>query len=804
MELCALDNLNQDLRHSVRFFRRNPTFTVVAALTLALGVGANTTMFGLVDALMLRPPAHVREPEKLVRVLAAPNYVGYLRLSGDLSTLDLAAYARNVLTLGLGTDATEILTECVTHTYFPLLGVQPVLGRTFTQAEDVPGGPSLVILGYGLWQSRFGGDPAAIGKTLRIANRTYTVMGVAPRNFGGLELEPADAWILLTGSPALCSFSGRDILFSSAGAWLDTIGKLRGPFTLAEAEKEVEFASINITGTTNGSGDRGVDSPVLVPIFETASRAGSRHSRAALSAAGASATLLLIACFNVACLLSIRLLERRQEIAVRLQLGARRMRIVHQLLLESLVLALFSGAVAVVVTVWIAGLVRQFFPLDLARDFLNLRAFIVLAAFTFFSGILSGAFPAMQTARSSIGELLRSGDVVVNERSRLRSALLLGQMALSLALVVVSGLFVRSVQNVEHNPGYDLEDVIIITVDLKKAGYGPEAIRTTFESLLDRVRQIPLVESAGLSYAPLLDSGGSSRAAPIWIPSEAELSLGGVPIFDAVSPGYFAALGTRIVRGRAFSPLDNASGKPVAVLSENLANQIGPNEQAVGKGIVIGSMWFEVVGISESRRSITRVTEEFFIPLDQVSLYDSTIAPQTLIVRPRISPDQAVPVLAAAIRGAFPDLPFVNVRALLDLADAQTRSWRLGATMFGLFGALATALAVVGLYGVLTFMVRRRTREIGIRMALGAAGRDILRFVVRQALLLVVFGWVLGMALALLFGRLIQSQLFHVTSTDGTSFVIASLALVLTAFIACSLPAARAVSVNPAAALRHE
>ncbi len=799
---ATTDGILQDLRHSVRSLRRSPGFAAVAIVTLGLGIGANIAMFGLVDALLFRLPEHVRDPRGLVSVRHARNYVDYLGLARSARTLDVAAYTKRELSLGRGTDAIPIQVECVTQSYFPVLGLQPMLGRSFTKGEETVGGQRVAVLDHGLWQSRFGGDPSVIGESLTISGHNYDVVGITPRGFTGAQMESVDAWILLTSSPEECSFTGTDLLAATRGAWLKTIGRIRDGFALAHAEAEISGLSSSGERPMSEAVRESLPASALEPFYEPTTDRLSREGRVALWLSVGSTLVFVIACLNVAGLLSIQAIERRGEIAMRFQLGATRMRVVRQMVTENLVLAFSCVLVAWLVGIWIRMLLEGFFPQHAAAGLFNTRLFGVMAGFIFLAAIFTGTTSAMPISRVDPGRVLRGGTSLVSEGSKLRNVLLIGQITLAFVLVVCSGLFLRSVENVMKDPGYDVDRVIMATVDLRKAGYGFEEQRSVFNDLLDRVLQLSDVEYAGFSsHSMILGAGGAAfstgiRGAPDRQSEQA--------IYNAISPQYFATLGTPVLRGRAFESDDSSS--PVAVVDTDLAARLWPNEDPIGQCAWMGADCYEVVGLIPSRRhsTITRVNHEFFVPILQEGRHEGLSIPKALFIRAGGSPKALIPQLVTALQSVDEDLPFVNVRLLSELAVAETLSWRLGATVFGVFGMLAVVLAGIGVYGVLALSVRQRTAQIGLCMALGANPLAILSRMLRDGLILVGVGFLGGVGAALAVTRFIRSFLFEVTPTDPSAFLAASLIIGLMALAGCVFPAARAARVDPAVALRGE
>jgi putative ABC transport system permease protein len=801
--------LLRDVRYAARRLRWQPAFTLVVVLTLALGVGANAVMFGLVDVLMLRTPDHVRDLEQLVNINRAPNYVRYLQLTERVRSLDLAAYTRQSLSFGRGADAIEVRAECVTPTFFPVLGTPPFMGRTFLPGEDALGRELTAVIAHSFWRRQFGGDPGVLGRSAAIAGRQYSIVGVAPRDFSGLEIGAVDVWILLAAAPEACSFTGTNLLRSDGGSWLRTIARVRDGYTLEQASADADAAGLEPDRVVRADGSIGAGDPTvrLDPIgTRIAARDGVwRQSRLALWLAGGAAALLLVACANVAGLLSTRAIERRREIAVRVQLGASRSRIFVQLLAENFFLGILCALVAVPIAAWIGSVLRAFLPLGAADALLNGRSLALLAAFAAIAGIASGVVPALQTSRADIVCHLRGGQAIADVRTRFRTAVVVLQVAVALVLAVGAGLFVRSVQHFRSDLAYDLDDVIVAAVDFKKAGYRRAAdITAIYDEMFARVRQLPQVEAASLRSGSLLGAGGATRVSAVRRTAN-DVSTG-FHASIAITPDYFATAGIRIVQGRAFTASDDTSAKPVVILNETLAERMFDKQDPIGKCVMIGGLLCrEVVGVSElARRGVpgrSQAESELFVPLAQ-SL-DGETAPQMLLVRPRASSAGAPAAIAAAVRSVSPDLPYVQVRSLGDLADVEARSWRMGATIFSLFGTLAVLLAAVGIYGTLAFSCRQRTAEIGVHMALGATPRDVVNLVLRQGLIMVAAGVAIGCAAAFSLTGAIRSLLFNVAPTDALTFSASAAVIVLAGIAGCCIPAYRAARTDPAVALRY-
>jgi putative ABC transport system permease protein len=801
-----LEILIQDVRYALRRMRRQPGFTALIALTLALGVGANAAMFGLVDVLMFRTPAHVPEPERIVSVDGAGNYVAYQELLERVRSLEPTAYTRYTLSLGQGAEAVPLRAECVTSTYFSVAGTSPWWGRGFMPEDEQLGAPRTVVLSHAFWQSHFAADPRVVGAPVVVAGRPFDVIGIAPRGFTGLGLGTTDAWIPLAALPEACSVMGRNMLRSAEGFWLRTVARLREGVTLRQAAAELA----SVEGDMSARPKRLVDgtfvdsSFVLTPLYASRRASLSGDGRLALWLAGGAAMLLLLASANIAGLLWTHTLDRGREIAVRLQLGASRRRLFGQLLLEHLLIAVIGGAAAVLAGTWIGQALRAYFPTAVDADLMGSRTVLAIAGLAVAAGVLSGLIPALQASKAGAERFLRTGQSVMVARSRLRSALLSVQVGLALILVVAAGLFVTSVQNYRRDFAYDLDRVVVASIDFRRSSVRtPQEIHGIFQTLEARVRQMPQVERTALSAAPVLESGGPVRIFAIRRSQEdpsAEMNA-----LSEVSTDYFATLGLTMQSGRGFTPADLA-GEPVVIINDALAAKLFPGEDPVGQRLLLGSGQAEIVGVSRPFRASIRpgsqAESQVFVPLSETSIFATM--PQVLLVRTRRAAASALPAIAAALQSAAPDLPYVNVRTLEGLADVQARSWLLGATVFGLFGTLAVILAGIGIYGALAFSIRQRTVEIGVRMALGAVRRDIARMVLQHGALVVSLGVGLGLAGAFAGSRYVESLLFNVAAADPAIFAIASVVVVVAALLGCVVPAIRAVRVDPAVALRAD
>ena len=819
-----MDSLISDLRYAVRTLLRAPGFTAAAVLCFAIGIGANATMFGVVDTLLLRPPAHVVAPERVARVYVRHDEPGLgVFTTPSVSYPDLLDWSEHVpafeatagffntdVTLDRGIDATQARAMLATPSFFTLLGVRPAVGRFFSEDENgPPHGASVAVLSYGFWQRRFGGDPAALGRDLLVDGERYTVIGVAPRGFSGVELRGADLWLPARAMARGITFmEGNDKVVTRNWQWIEVIGRLRPGATAESAARQATRASkLAVAGTADSSRAGTV---LMGGILRDRGPERSASARVSLWLGGVSLAVLLIACANVANLLLARASRRRREIAVRLAIGIGRGRLVRQLIAESLVLALLGGGAALLVAAWGGTLIRTLLLPDIGAldDAVSGRVLAFTAIATAATGLLCGLLPALQTTRPEMAAALKAGAREgTYRRSRTRAALLVAQVALTLVLLVGAGLFARSLRNaVSLDLGYDAERLIAVTMDLGSAGASGRSTEAVFLDMRERVAALPGIESAsvGITMPLWMNFSWSLR-----VPGRDSLPrMRGGYAANAVTPEFFQTTGIAIRRGRALSSGDGRGTAPVAVINEALARIAWPGQNAIGKCFHIAAdslPCFEVVGIAESsfRDELGEdPAPQYWIPLGQ-TLPDMPKS-RLMFVRAKGDPSSQVTAIRRAMHAAAPDLPYANVRPFEDMLDPLLRPWRLGASMFALFGLVALALAVIGLYGVLAYTVSQRTQEIGVRVALGAQARDVLRLVVGEGVRVAAVGIALGAVAAWIGTRALAALLFDVSAHDPAVFVTVALALLGAAIAASWIPAWRASRTDPASALRSE
>ena len=820
-----VDTLKQDLAYSLRQLRRSPGFALAAVITLALGIGANATMFGVIDRLLLRPPAHVADPARLMSFT-------YVRTAKDGSTYDqdvlsyplyrdlletrsferVAAYGSTSLALGRGADARRIRARRVSANFFATLGARPAIGRFFVPEDDGnPIAPPVAVLGYGFWQSHFGGDRGVLGRTLPLGDGKYTVVGVAPERFVGTEQHAVDVWIPLTAGVAPEDYANW--LTGRQAFWLRVVGRLRPGAGQRAAEADAS--------ATIRAGDRraGVDSTwiartkprvTLVSARPRDARAKDPDAKVSLLLGGVSLLVLILACANVANLLLARGMRRRRESAVRLALGVSRRRLLRLLMLETLVLAAVGGVAAILVARWGGELVRRvlFAGIDWIDSPVDARvlAYTALAALT--TGALAGLAPALQATSPQLAGALREGTREGRvHRSRARRALLLVQASLTVVLLVGTGLFVRSLRRIEALPlGMQVDEVLLASMSTSGTSYKPKELVAIYRQFEATARSIPGVRNVAVGTTLPF---ASAWAESVNVPGRDSLPLtrAGGPYFNAVSPDFFDAVGTRVLRGRGFTAADRSSGARVVVVNETLARLWWPTDSPLGRCMKIGGDTMpcsEIIGVVENSRRFQLLEDEgaqFFMLLEHAPAYAQ---PTVAFIRVQGDPQALVGTIRRRLQMSMPNLPYVSVEPYQDHVSPQTRSWRLGATMFGAFGALALVLAAVGLYGVLAYDVSQRVHEMGVRVALGARSSHVFRLVVGDGLRIVLAGATVGFALALLAGRFVAPLLFQTSPREPAVFGVVALVVLTVALMATLVPAWRAGRVDPVVALRAE
>lgn len=818
----------QDVRHAVRGIRHEPAFAVLVTITLALGIGANASMFGILDRLLLRGPEHVVESERIARLYQTTvppgigefteSTVGYVTYSdlrtGTRAFSEVAAYTgAGDMTLGEGEDAEQVPVRWVTWSYFPLLGVRPALGRFFGEAEDrPPSGEALAVIGYGAWQRIFGGDRAAVGKEVTLGGRKYTIVGIAPESFTGHAREATDFWLPVS---ARVPQPTEDWATTRFAQWLEVIARLAPGVTLDQASTQATAAH---RSAYDGSVDYEAEATLSMrPLWFDSSGREALEVTVSRWLLGVSVIVLLIACANVANLLLARAVRRRREIAVRLALGIGRGRLLRLLLLEGLLLAGAGGAAGVLVSVWGGQFVRvTLLPnVEWTGGPVDGRMLLFTAAATMLTGILVGLLPALMASRQNLTSALKEGTRQAGSaRGGVRIGLTVAQAALSMVLLVGAGLFIQSLRNVRNlDLGIEPERVLTIRPTwLASGARSPdeqaaenERRNTVRLQALERLRAHAGVESAALAVGLPFSNRFTVR---LRVPGYDSLPRlpGGGPYVQAVTSDYFRTVGTRTISGRVFTPADRDGSEPVAIVSETMARTLWPGADPIGSCLHIGSddpPCSRIVGVvHDTHRDALREDPamQYYVPFGQ----ERGIGGTSLLARPRGDPAAAIEALRAEVRAIDPTLSFIHVSTLQERIDPQVRPWRLGATMFGIFGALALLVAAVGLYSVMSYTAAQRAHEMGVRMALGAEARDILRLILRAGVGTAALGVAIGAVLAWIGGRYVEELLFGTSARNGTVFLGVAFFLLVVSVAASLIPARRATRVDPVVALRAE
>jgi predicted permease len=822
--LVVLETLGQDLRYAARGLAARPVFTGGVVLTLALGLGANATMFGIVDRLLFRSPATLRDAASVNRIyvsydwdgerrtdlnFAFPTYRDFVRNARSVDAI--AAFQTRQLPVGEGEDTREMRVTIASASYFSFFNARPVHGRFFDSVEDsVPQGAPVVVLGYGFWQTKFGGREDVIGQTMRINQQVRTIIGVAPEGFVGLSDQGVPAAYIPMSSYA-SEVRGTRYVDGYGWTWAELVTRRKPGVSIAAAETDLKASYYESwRKELNGappSPDSARAAVALGPVQLNRGPLAGRESVVARWIGGVALIVLLIACANVANLLLSRAIGRQREIAVRLALGVSRGRLVRQLMTESMVLALLGGAAGVCIAQWGAGALRAFFfttdeALPVATDG---RTLLFAIGATIVVAFLTGLVPALQAGGGDLAGALKTGSREgTYRRGRTRTTLLVVQATLSVVLLVGAGLFVRSLRNVQgFRMGYDSDRIVVVTTNLRGQRLNDDELNALSERLLVAAAEVPGVTHASLAATiPFWSNEGRG----LWVPGVDSIGRLGRFVLQVGSPGYFATTGTRILRGRAFDETDRKGAPHVVVVSEGMARAIWPGQDALGKCVRIGAdtaPCSTVIGVSEEirTRSLTDVRE--FTYYLSTAQSDGAMYPQ-LFVRVNGEAATLADDIRVRLQREMPGAAYTIAMPLGRLIDPQRRSWEFGATMFVAFGGLALVLAAIGLYSLIAYDVAQRTQELGVRLALGASMSDVMALVMSSGVRLVVVGVVLGGGLALWGSKWMEGLMFQQSPRDPVVFGVVALVLLAVALVATSGPALRAARVDPNVALRGE
>lgn len=813
-----METFLQDLRYGARMLLKQPGFTVVAVIALALGIGANTAIFSVINAILLRP-LNYKDSERLVQI--NHNYPK-LDLKASVSGAGYAHYRDNCAafeTVGAASPWPVNLTEtgdperlqgmAVSHTFLPMLGIEPARGRVFTAEEDQPGLNRVVVLSDALWQRRFGGDPNLVGNTIKLNGESYTVIGVMPPSFqfGREFAQQIDLYspIALTPQQLDPNRWRSEFLF--------VVAKLKPGVTLDQAQAEMDTIAANVRQQYFGGGDASDPSSWGLLLRSLREIIVGEIRPALLVLLAAVAFVLLIACANVANLLLARAALRHKEIAIRSALGAGRRRVIRQLLTESVLLATVGGAIGLALAhVGIRALLslnEDKIP-RAAEIGIDARVLFFTAGVALLTGVLFGLFPAWQTSKSDLHAVLKEGGRSGSARRSVRGLLVVAEVALALVLLVGAGLLLKSFQRLQDvNPGFKPEHLLTMQVSPPATKYqGPQQVDAFFQQSLDRVKALPGVQSAGVSTSVPMSGFNSAGSFAIEGRTTApgEMAPWGNRWFAGAS--YFQTLEVPLVKGRYFDDRDVRDAPPVAIIDETMERKFWPDENPIGRRISFqrdsqgNPIWREVVGVVghvKHRGLEGESPVQYYIPFRQMPV-NSVF----LVVRTAMEPTS----LAGAVRGAIqevdPELPVFRVTTMERMvADSMTQR-RFAMTLLSVFALVALTLASVGLYGVMSYSVTQRTNEIGIRMALGAKVTDVLGMVVRQGMTLSLAGVGIGLTGAFALTRVMRTLLFGVSATDPLTYAAVALGLAGVSLLACFVPARRATKVDPMEALRYE
>ncbi|MBV8550966.1 MAG: ABC transporter permease [Acidobacteriaceae bacterium] len=809
----------QDVRYSLRMIVKAPGYAAIAILTLALGIGANTTIFSWINSTLLNPIPGLANPHEVVALsLSKPSenpfpftYPDVVAMrEGQQSFTGITASGITPMSL-TGKDKPERIWGTVaTANYFTVLGVRPILGRGFLPAEDAkPGGAPVAVISYRLWQTHFAGNLDVVGQIIEINRRPYTIVGVAPAVFQGSQTGlRSEIWVPIMMVPQL--MEKGDLIHDHHYFWMFALGRLK-PGVAAQQAQEEMTVRLKREVQNYPEEHKGHESVTVFPLWRNPFGVNQAFSMLLPMLMSIAGFVLLLACTNVANLVLVRSVARRREIAIRMSLGAGRWRLVRQLLVESIVLALAGGVAASAITSWTGGMLMRFFPVT---DFplslsIRMNRTVLLGALTIsvLTGVIVGILPALRSSSEAPVAVLKEDAGSVSRglhKARLAGGLVVAQISLSLLLLICAGLFIRSFVSAQQiNPGFKTHNVLIASYDLFTAGYSPEAGSEFDRQLVAKLEALPGIQSVALSSRVPLGFNGMSTSvkAEGYIPQAHESMETQVAI---VTPNYFKTMEIQIAKGRDFTLRDRQDSQRTVVVSKAFADRYWPHQEAIGKHVFsdLTHEWFTVVGVARDNKG-TGLNEKpkpfVYLPLYQV--YQASMILNARVLGDPLASGTAV---EKAIHELNPGL------VVFDVANLEVR-WRIASfqqriagTLVGAFGLIALLLATVGIYGVTAYSTRLRIREIGIRMALGATKENVLRLVLAQGFRLTLVGMGLGLAAAFALTRYVQSMLLGVTSTDTVTFLTVVILLSAVVLLACFLPARRAMRVDPMVALRHE
>ncbi|MGC0773346.1 MAG: ABC transporter permease [Candidatus Acidiferrum sp.] len=820
-------NLWKDVLYAFRTLAKNPGFAVIGILTLALGMAVNTTLFSVINGFLLRP-LPVPHPEQMtvlaLQQSAMPgthrfSYPDYEDLRDQTDSFsDLIAYRVALASIAINHSGEHSIISRVSSNYFSALGIRPAYGRLILPTEGrTPGADPIMVLGYSYWRRRFGGDPNVAGTKVEVNGLPFTVVGVAPPDFHGTySVLDMDAYIPFSAEPKEDPDAAIQKIWTSRGSrTLTLLGRLKPGVTLKQAQ-----ASLNVVAQRIAQQHPDTEKGITVQLYpEKMARPDPDPENPVPLAAIAFMTMaglvLLVACFNIANVLLVRATVRQREMAIRAALGAGHGRLIRQYLTESLLLAFLGGGAGLLLGSWAAGILgslRLGTDLPIHFDFHpDARVYLFALATVLLTGLIVGIMPALRAARTDVITVLHEGGRGSSSgprRQLARNTLVAAQVAGSLVLLIIAGLFVRSLEKAQKiNLGFNPDHVLNLSVDVDQIGYKEPRGRQFFQEIDSRLRALPGVEDVAQAF--IVPLGVVTSNDRIWI-EEHPLEGGQQPAeldYNMVTPGYFDTLQIPLLRGRKFTIADGEKAPPVAIINQNMAKKFWPNEDALGKRFSTkgpNGTFMEVVGIVQDGK-YQNVTEDpmpfFYLPLDQ-----SYMSMRTIHVRTSVPPETLALQIESQIHELAPNLPITQVQTMTQSLQGANGFFffRFGAQVTAVMGLLGLILAVVGIYSVVSYAAVQRTQEIGIRIAMGAAPRDILRMVLRQGLGVVGIGLALGLVIALAGTRVMSSLFIGIKPTDPLTFLVVVLLLTAIALFACWIPAYRATRIDPLVALRYE
>ena len=811
------ESVLQDIRVGFRMLRRSPGFSILVILCLTLGIGANAAVFSWIEGILFRPYPLVAHQERLLALTGTArgeashtniSWPDLLDLQKSCTLIDSFIVTKIMgTTLSLGDRAERTIGSIVSANYFDAIGVRPILGRGFEPGEDVGrNAHPVTVISYQLWQSRFKGDPTIIGKTQRLNGIEHTIVGVAPEGFLGTFV----GWGMQFWVPASMeeTFEAGGYKLEDRGArWIEAYVRLKPGATLEQAQQEISAVAKRLeTAFPATNRGRGIK---LWPLWQTPFNNASTLLPTLGIMVAVVAFVLLIACANVGNLLLVRSFARRHEMTVRVAVGANRTRLLQQLVTEGLILSAVAATGGLLVAHWCRHALVLLFParsgvaMTLPGE-IDWRVLALSGGVCLLSTLLLGLVPAIQTSKIDLAGALKSemsGVVGGHGKSWIRSSLVVVQVSLSFLLLVGAGLLMQSLQRIRNaNPGFSTQGVLITAVDLRGAGYDPQRARNFQDDLLERVQALPGVESAAFAQSTPLSYGNFSSS-PIAVdgyqpPPDEQPAVQ----YNEVGPGYFSTIGIPLLSGREFTRADNETAPPIAVVNDVMAAQYWRGDDPIGKRLQVNGQWRQVVGVAKvSKYQSVRENPKpfFYVPLRQ-----NFSVGASLHIRTRMTPETIAAALAREVHALDANLAPYEVISLQEQMDRSTSPQRVAVTLLGVLGGLALLLATVGLYAVMSYTVSQSTRELGLRMALGAGASNLLRLVISHGLALTAGGLVLGVAAALGLTRLLGNLLYKVSPRDPLAFASAFAVMTLAALTACFLPAWRATRTDPARILR--